>query len=225
MVDSNIDFYNVAILLSFLFGMNVIVRNCIKKKYSNDEIIILVVYMLIGFIIGGKYYTYISHDYETFNFFNLGLSSLGSLIGGLIMIIIYKFDDMLYILIPAVLLLYGIGKIGCFLTGCCLGLKYNGLFKITYNYSSVVSNEYSYFPVQIIESIVFLILFVYIYIVKKNKKYDVYKLIIISFVIKFLLDFLRLNHEYEIISFNQIICILCVIIVSLYLFIRKKTHH
>lgn len=61
----------------------------------------------------------------------------------------------LSIFIYAAPLMYSIGKIGCFLSGCCEGFVYNGIGSVSYNY---VPNPtgLSYFPIQIIESITFL---------------------------------------------------------------------
>lgn len=220
--------YGFIILISFLLGILVIVNNSYDKKYSKVDTLILVIYIIIGFIFGGKIYTYISSNQETFNLLKLGLSSLGSLIGSFIMITIYKFQfkkkikDLLYILVPAVILMYAVGKIGCFFTGCCLGLKYTGIGHVFYKYSSHVTANYSYFPIQLIESIVFLGIFIYIYFIKKNSKYDIYKLMIVCFSVKFVLDFFRLDHETIFISFNQITCLIFIIIICLFLYLNKR---
>ena len=204
--------YGFIILISFLLGILVIVNNSYDKKYSKVDTLILVIYIIIGFIFGGKIYTYISSNQETFNLLKLGLSSLGSLIGSFIMITIYKFQfkkkikDLLYILVPAVILMYAVGKIGCFFTGCCLGLKYTGIGHVFYKYSTIV----------------FLGIFIYIYFIKKNSKYDIYKLMIVCFSVKFVLDFFRLDHETIFISFNQITCLIFIIIICLFLYLNKR---
>ena len=228
MFNTSFNLYGFIILVSVLLGLFVIIKNSYDKDYNRVEIIVLTIYLVLGILFGGKTYSFFSGHHKTFEFLSLGLSSLGSLLGSIVMIIIYKFQfkkkikDLLFILIPGVIIMYATGKIACFVTGCCLGLKYTGFGNIVYHYSNSVSSDYSYFPFQIIESIIFFLIFIYIYFIKKNKKYDIYKLMIACFWIKFSLDFFRLDHETKIISFNQVTCILCIIVISAFLYINKR---
>jgi len=228
MINTDFNIYGFVMLISFLSGILIIIKNCYDKEYNVNEIVTLVIYLFIGFILGGKIYSYFSGNYEKFEFMKLGLSSLGSLIGAFIVLIIYKFqfnkkiEELLYILLPSVVIMYAIGKIGCFFTGCCLGLKYTGLGNIVYHYSNHVTSDYSYFPIQIIESIIFFIVFIYLFVIKRNKDYNVFKITINCFWIKFILDFFRLNHEVKLISFNQITCLVCIILIYLFLALKSR---
>ena len=56
----------------------------------------------------------------------------------------------------------------------------------------------------------------------KNSKYDIYKLMIVCFSVKFVLDFFRLDHETIFISFNQITCLIFIIIICLFLYLNKR---
>ena len=107
-------------------------------------------------------------------------------------------------------LIYSIGKIACFLTGCCYGIEYNGPFSIRYLYSQSNINGVSLFPIQLLESIVFFIIFIISFNIvirgKVNNK-NIGILTIMIFLCKFLLDFLRFTHMENLISFNQIMCI------------------
>ena len=93
-----------------------------------------------------------------------------------------------FLLMP---LVYGIGKLACAYKGCCGGSIIHG----------------KRVPVQVIEAISFIILFlISFYLVKK----DTFKpgvLVMVCTVLKFLLDFLRDTHVEQIISFNQGACL------------------
>ena len=104
--------------------------------------IILGVYVFSSAIFGAKYFSVILNYKkigEDFNFLKSGLSSYGALLGILIIIFVYakqykqNYKKILMSTIPAIPLMYAIGKIGCFLTGCCHGIKYEGMFNIVYN--------------------------------------------------------------------------------------------
>ena len=58
-------------------------------------------------------------------------------------------------------LLYAVGKIGCFIAGCCYGIEYYGIGNVVYNYvpkSEIIGLHL--FPIQIVESIVFFLIFI-----------------------------------------------------------------
>lgn len=233
MINTNVPIYGIIILISITIGIIYIFLQ--NKKIENDKYLnmALVLYMLLGSVFGAKYFSYLSnpsrYNHE-FNFFRIGLSSYGAVIGMIILLIVYsmqykkKLKDLLYFIIPSIPLMYSIGKIGCFLAGCCYGIKYNGLFSVTYHYSHNNINGISLFPVQIVETIVFFIIFLIIcYLQRKN--YNKLKVISISFILcgifKFLLDYLRASHINAFISLNQYVSIIFVII-GLILFFKKE---
>ena len=99
--------------------------------------------------------------------------------------------------------MYGISKLGCFFAGCCHGIKYSGPFSISYPHLY----SYTVFPVQLVESIAFLIIFIilnYIYR-RKGSNNIIYYTIIFSSFSKFILDYFRFSHKNIFLSINQII--------------------
>ena len=223
MFNTNIPLYLVAILFALIINIIIVFLIARKYSYSITEIICLLLYENVGIIGGAKILTFIQNYQELkgeFNFFSLGLSSYGAVIGALAFLLLFSLQfkkslkELLYIFMPSLPLMYAIGKIGCFLVGCCHGIEYNGIFKILYKYSTITPNTYL-FPVQIFETITFLIIFIYM-IIKHLKNQFNQKTLGISFVLcgiaKFLLDFLRMSHKDIIISTNQIISIIFIII-------------
>ncbi len=151
---------------------------------------------------------------------NLSLSSFGCAFGILINLYITNRiiqDKKLKIYsIISLPLTYGIAKIGCFLAGCCYGIPYKGIISVTY----ANGLNKPVFPIQIIESIIFLLIFIIVNKKKDNK--NIINITILTCAIaKFILDFFRYDHVYKIITLNQMLCIF-IIIVVLYQIIRKK---
>ncbi len=121
--------------------------------------------------------------------------------------------------------MYGIGKIGCFLAGCCYGIEYTGPLSISYKYSYSAPKEISLFPVQLLESIVFISIFWYIFIkIKKSKSNNsiIGQTFIICGIAKFLLDYLRMSHLGKMFTINQIVSVIFVLIGFYLVLVGKK---
>lgn len=216
--------YPSMIVLSLIVNVIVVIIISRKFKYTVDELVSMLVMENIGIIGGGILYTYIFSKY-------FGFSSLGGVIGGLIMLYLYSllvkkdYKYMLILFMPSIPLMYAIGKIGCFVAGCCYGIPYDGIGHIVYHSSEVALLNTNLFPIQIVETIIFLIIFVYIISRYYKNKFSI-KLIMIEIIVcgiaKFLLDFLRYEHTVKLITSNQIMCLLLVIFSSIYLIRLNK---
>ena len=224
MFNTNISFYSLAILLSL--AINIVVVSIISKKYSYNkiELLSLLMYENTGIIIGAKVFTFIENFNQLngdFDFINISLTSYGAVIGAILFLFLFailfkkNIKELLYIFTPSIPLMYAIGKIGCFIVGCCHGIKYNGIFKVQYKYSPIAPNNTDLFPIQITETIVFLLIFIYMYRNTKNNNFNLNilgKSTVYCGISKFLLDFLRYSHTNVILSNNQLISIIIIII-------------
>ena len=135
--------------------------------------------------------------------------------------------ELLCITVPAVPLMYSIGKIGCFVAGCCYGIRYDGPFSVTYYYSLSAPKGVSLFPIQIVESIIFALIYIYIkFLQKKNisKQYTISITFILCGFFKFVLDFLRNSHINKILSTNQFVSIIFILI-GIYMILKKRQHN
>ena len=216
--------YPSMIVLSLIVNVIIVLIISRKFKYNVDELVSMLVIDNIGIIGGGILYTYIFSK-------GFGFSSLGGVIGGLIMLYLYSllvkkdYKYMLILFMPSIPLMYAIGKIGCFVAGCCYGIPYDGIGHIVYHSSEVALLNTNLFPVQIVETIIFLIIFIYIISRYYKNKFSI-KLIMIEIIVcgiaKFLLDFLRYEHTVKLITSNQIMCLLLVIFSSIYLIRLNK---
>lgn len=223
MFNTKISLYGIVMILSIIIGLIVVYIYAKKEKFTKEELMVFIIFIGLGTIYGAKYYTFFTNPTKYnghFDFIRVGQSSYGALIGIILMLFLYsklfkkRFKDLMYIITPPIPLMYGIGKIGCFLAGCCYGIKYDGPLSITYNYSISAPKGISLFPIQIVETIVFILIFLYIN--KKTKKEkNKNKIIGLTFIIcgvaKFLLDYLRMSHTGIILSSNQIVSIVFIL--------------
>lgn len=209
--------YSTMIILSLIIASIYIAINLHKNKVNKNKIkyyiLMMFSYALFGGIILSKV---LLHDD--------GLSSYAGAISVIIAAFIFEKIDKeqngLYIKysIISLPLIYGISKIGCFLAGCCYGIPYNGILSVTYTSDLNIP----LFPIQLLESIVFIITFLILNKIKdKYDKYIIEITIIVCSLIKFLLDFLRYDHVFKIITKNQIISIVFIIVVIILIIKRN----
>lgn len=210
----------ISIFLAILYVFYYLKKDKIEKRLIWLSIIMVIPYILIGGII----LNYLSSPNKTSLLKGLGLSSYGGAFGLIIAVLIYeaitkeKRITIRYII--SIPLIYSISKLGCFFAGCCYGIPYNGPLYVYYPHVL----KYKLFPIQLLETIVFLILFTTI-----NKIYNKYKTeyiieytILLGALFKFLLDFLRYSHINKIFSLNQYISIITIIITIIILMTKIK---
>ncbi len=196
----------------------------LKKKNINNEWILLIIIIVLPFVlVGGKILTILTSSNDV-NFITVGFSSYGGAIGLLLAVFLFeKITNNKEIktgFIISLPLMYSVSKLGCFFAGCCHGIKYNGIFSITYPHLY----DYSVFPIQLLESIVFFFIFLMSHILYKkyHSKNIIEYVCIVCAIAKFLLDYLRYSHIDQILSINQGISIAFVIIMLISIFYKKK---
>ena len=202
--------YSIMILTSIILGFAFIYVNLRINKIPRSIIgymLLLSIYCIIYF---AKLLTVITSHDSSVNILNAGLSSLGGATGLLISVIvftkIYKektrvIQESYAISLP---IMYGISKLGCHFAGCCYGIPYNGIFYTTSKFEETYDKL---FPIQLTESIVFIIIFY-----KKVKINYLAIEMIMCAVAKFVLDYLRYSNIGKVITINQVICFIFLII-------------
>ena len=214
------NYYGFLLVLSIIISALYIYRNIKKEGFKDKEDLSLFLLLYCSSIlIFGLLFNKITHNSSIFE---VGFSSYGGLIGVIISALIFEKmfslnNKLLKYSIISLPLTYGISKMGCFLAGCCYGIPYDGILSVTYTNGLNIP----LFPVQLLESITFIILFI-IFNKLKNNKNILYITIIISALIKYLLDFLRYEHISKTITINQIFSIILILGVFIILVINKK---
>lgn len=208
--------YSVMILLSFIAGLIgqylLNIKRGVGKKYARY----LIALGPLLSIEGGFLMTYITSKGESF-----GLSSIGGLVGiyaaafimGLISRDRYVAMAMLDNCTLILPLMYSVSKVGCLLGGCCFGIAYHGPFCVEYTGRGITDR--CVFPVQLAETIVFLVIFIIgIILDRKHRRKTVFVVFMASASAKFMLDFLRDSHTDCVISLNQVLCLVMMLAMS-----------
>lgn len=180
-----------------------------KQAGGDGNSLIVIGASAVGFgLVGAKIlYIFVSYGIENalnqiisgdFSFLSEGGQVFyGGLIGGLIGALLgawFTHDDLaLYCdaIVPCIPLGHAFGRLGCFFAGCCYGMPYDGICSLSF---PAVGIDYPTFPVQILEMIlnvgIFIILILYTH--KEPKRYHVlYLYLLIYSVVRFGLEFVR----------------------------------
>lgn len=208
----NFPIYSVIILVSFVIGC---VFNYIflkKNKVERKDIALFIIMLLVLALSGGEMLSFLTSDLKSEEVMIYGLSSYGGAIGVILSGIIFeKIKPYNKIIIKSSIislpLIYSISKLACFFAGCCYGLPYDGVGCVIYPSGLNIS----LIPVQLLETVTFMIIFI-ICILLMNNKNIISITVILSAISKFLLDYLRYDHLEKTITTNQIISIVFVFI-------------
>lgn len=164
-----------------------------------------------------------------------GFVFYGGFIGGSIGLVIFSiskkisFLDIADIFLSIIPLGQAIGRIGCFLNGCCYGIEYSGIFSIKYP----INNEWiRVFPTWFVESIVHFVLFIFIQKIILTKIRGISTgIYLIGYATgRFVLEFFRgdlIRGIWFELSTSQIISVMCLtigIIVIVVSISNKKTN-
>lgn len=158
----SISSYAVMAAIGIIVSIAVLFFGCKYRRNSFDDAIYIYAFTLIGIFLGARIlFTLIeipAHGICFETVFCGGFVFWGGFIGGWIASGLadkYFEKDItkLYpVLVPAVLIFAGFGRIGCFLTGCCYG-KPSELIGFCYSVSEIAPNGIPLIPVQLFEAV------------------------------------------------------------------------
>lgn len=215
----NIPIYGIFLSLSLIINCIIIFIFSKFQKMDKNILLCSLIYEMIGIIVGAKILNLIQVKENT-SFYYAGFSAYGGVLGGILALFcfakLYKIpiNKLLNIYIPVLPLLYSVSKLGCFFSGCCYGIEYLGFGNIVYTYSNSAPLGTNLFPVQLVESIMNLVIFIYVCIIYKNNIENnkiIRTVFILCGISKFLLEFFRNSWNGQI-SSTQFISILFIVI-------------
>lgn len=238
--------YGLCIFIGLIVGLIFAIKYFAKfNNIKKDDVIYSTCYAVIGVGFGAKLLylltniSFLIENYKSLNWtvieqlFRGGFVFYGGLIGGVLGIFIYSkqfkisFKNLLLTLLPIVPLIHSIGRIGCFLAGCCYGIEYSGFGHVIFQNTLLAPTNIPLFPTQIIESICNLIIFI-VLIVTYKKYAGTYKTItlycILYSMVRFTLEFFRgdlIRGSWLNLSTSQWISIV-VFLLGIYLYNRKN---
>lgn len=203
-----------------------------SKKYDISQSTRILFISLCGMALGAKGFGFLTGIYRNIgtgktitvdDLFDTGIVFYGGLFGLIIIYLICLKSrrcnlnmQAVNVLATCIPLFHAVARIGCFLSGCCFGKLYQGIFSV--NYITTIENhvdENFRFPVQLVEALFEFLLFIYLLYLLKSDEWRSKKLLLRYLVVyssgRFLLEFLRGDIRRGIvygISFSQCVSVL-----------------
>lgn len=169
-----------------------------------------------------------------FRFLSGGIVFYGGLLGGIlgallgIRIARADFSTVVRAVVPHIPLAHAVGRVGCVMAGCCHGFAYDGPLALYYPRSVLgLSPTQGYFPVQLLEALLNVLIFLLLRWQEKHAKRAIdllFSYLGIYAVSRFFLEMLRgdrLRGVWHMLSTSQIISI-ALLIVSVVGLCRKR---
>ncbi len=204
-----------------------------RKNIASEQLIYIVFAALLGALIGSRLGSalFVYREFYSKNPLAIlspevgGKTIVGGLIGGYLGVIIAKRILKINrstgdLFAPGLALGIAIGRIGCFLNGCCFGIATNLPWAVRFQ------GELRH-PTQIYESIFCFLLFIYLWRTRKRarKEGDLFKIFLLMYsFFRFWVEFLRADKVHSIfnLSIAQLISISIFILISADFIKRKK---
>jgi len=201
--------YALMIFMSFIAGNLIYVPIFHEKRISKYILLACVAMNIMLTWFFGLVMSIVLSGFKSFG----GLSAMGGAVGS---IGAYLFSAKMFpaqkqtirkALLLSVPLMYSVSKLGCHFAGCCIGMAYDGPFSVHYVGNKEYLTPGNLFPVQITETLVFMVVFlISVFLLKQQSTARELTVVGICCLAKFVLDFFRMRDSF--LSPNQILCIL-----------------
>lgn len=232
----SLSFYTYGLFLGagFAAGVAVSSRRAERRGISPDSLFWFFVLLLVGGIVGGRVGHIALNTWYYRDFMSIidtregGLSIHGVLVGGALTAVVYSrakklsFGKITDIVAPGLALGQAIGRIGCFFSGCCYGVKTSGTWGFLTRFAPGLRHPY-----QLYESIGDFVLFlVLLYLSGKlEAPGHLFSVYVLGYSgLRFVLEFWRDNEGYLAgLSYGQWVSLAGVLIGStVYLWLTRR---
>ncbi len=239
--------YGLCMVLGFALAFYLSYRKGRNKGVMLEDLLIIGAFAL-GFSMLGSSMLYVFVTYSPaqiiafilkgdFRFLSSGIVFYGGLVGGILGAFIgirvakCKFEATAHAVVPHIPLAHAIGRVGCVMAGCCHGFAYDGPLALYYPHSvSGLSPQQGYFPVQLLETLLNVVIFLFLTWYEKRVKRAsdlLFAYLGIYAVFRFFLEMLRGDANrglWYMLSTSQIISILllCVSVIGLCVKSKKR---
>jgi len=206
--------YGLMLAIAFLVAIQIFLARGRARGLSEDRLSTLSLWLLVLAIVGGRAFFVLTHwdDYKSDPLSIVRLWEGGLMIyGGYVLAIaggiaylrragmpVWRVADAAA---PSMAIGVGIGRIGCFLNGCCYGLPTHAAWGIHFppeSYSSVVFPGEALQPAQLYMVAAGLGLFVLLLALDRKPRFDGYLFwtyVALAALLRFLIDFTRYYDE------------------------------
>ncbi len=179
--------YGLMVALAYLLGLYVARYEAIRKGIKLDLLYDLAFYLVIGSLIGARLYyialfdgaSFVKNPISIFKIWEGGLAIHGAIIGGILTGILFtrlrkvSFWKLADLIAPSIILGQAVGRIGCFLNGCCFGVPTQSIFGVRFpeeNSAHIAYQDLALHPTQLYEFILNLIGFFALWSMRKKMK-------------------------------------------------------
>lgn len=198
--------YGLMIAIGIIVASILFINKGRKKKYDEDSLLNLIIFAVIGGILGGKLLFIITElkniivDPSILLNFGYGFVVYGAIAGGALAIYLYcrhkKWNllELLDMVVPGLAIAQGFGRIGCFLAGCCYGAPTDLPIGVVFPVNSLAPSGIHLHPTQIYSSIFDFLLGIFLlcYSKKTRKNGKILGMYLIIYSVgRFLVEFLR----------------------------------
>lgn len=226
--------YGFMMALAFSIATYLIIKKARSYGIESNTILDLAIFIIISGIIGARLlYVILNIDYflkepiEIFMISHGGLVWYGgfitSFLGSLLYLRVKRLPvlKMIDLIIPYVAMAQAIGRIGCFLNGCCFG-------RATTSYIGVYIKDAFVYPTQLFESLGLIIIFFILDIIAKRKRFDgviLLNYIILYSILRFIVEFFRADNPaiFAGLTISQLIS-LVLFLISIAILLLKRLH-
>jgi phosphatidylglycerol:prolipoprotein diacylglycerol transferase len=216
--------WGLMVAIAFIVGLFVGLYFSKKEGLETEKLYDLFIFVVIASIVGARLFyvigffpQYAADPISILLINQGGLVFLGGFAAAFAVVLIFVWLHgiplwkLLDAMSPAVMIGYSIGRIGCFLNGCCYGITIFGFQQ----------------PTQIYSSLAGLVMFLLLAFLYGRKKYDghIFLLALLFYsVYRFFIEFIRFSPiHYSVFTANQFLCVI-VFLSSLYgLWIKRST--
>ncbi len=233
-------FYGVMMVVSYLTVLVIVNFTHKLEGFTMDEAVDITIFAVAGGVIGARLF-YVALNMGKFLQSPIhiifvregGLSWHGGLIGAFIALVILHYMRKLplgkicdYAAVHSVIAL-AIGRIGCFLNGCCYGKECGCNWGVEFKEAGITGLRH---PTQLYESFMLIIAFIFLLWWWKRKKFDG-EMTMIMFalygVIRFIVEIFRENtpNQYLFglpVSLAQYLSLALIAVFSVIVFVKRK---
>ncbi len=230
--------YGLMVAIGFALAIYYSYKNVGKSgvNISGDQILSIATFLIIFAMLGARLF-YVIQYWADFNgdwaailmlTQREGFVFYGGFIAGLLYLIWYcanyklSFWKFMDLVIPGAALGYGIGRIGCFLNGCC----YGAITKVPWAVIFPHHPGELHHPTQLYEAIFGILLFVALYYWNTyHKKFfgQTFLLGTIAYSVeRFMVEFIRTNIVYAGLTAAQWIALLCLFIALYFYYLKAQ---
>ena len=194
--------YGLCVAAGFLLAVVLILRDSKKIGISREDLLDCLIAVLVGGLVGGRllfvlinWRYYLQHPAGVLMLSEGGMAFQGALImavfAGAVVTRVKKlsFWKVCDLMAPYIALAQAVGRIGCFLNGCCYGRVIESGIGVIFPADTVMR-----IPTQVYSSLALLVLFIILFALRERRLFNGYVFtmyVILYSVFRFFMDFLR----------------------------------